>query len=198
MGFWRTIYREARDVLGLPPPSETADQLAERIRDEVAGDLGGRKSRDGEGEGAVWVLTTALDDREVTLTFRPASLSVVYQVASTLGGGPAFCLVAETHSGASDEATRKAIGTGLNLEAPDAAELATLELLWKTLPTGTRGNLTSLVQRLVGRFTFEDDLFRLDTEAASLTASGAASQIRSQARSLSRLVGEIEQAWSAL
>ena len=138
MGFWRTIYREARDVLGLPPPSETADQLAERIRDEVAGDLGGRKSRDGEGEGAVWVLTTALDEREVTLTFRPASLSVVYQVASTLGGGPAFCLVAETHSGASDEATRKAIGTGLNLEAPDAAELATLELLWKTLPTGTR------------------------------------------------------------
>jgi hypothetical protein len=198
MGFWRTVYREARDVLGLPPPVETAVQLAERIRDEVAGDLGGLKSRAGEGSDVPWVLTTELEGREVVLTCHPDGLRVSWRIASTLGGGPPFRLVAETHSAADPASARKAIGTGLNLEADDADALGTEEMLWKALPTGTRGNLTSLIQRLVGRFTFEDDFFLLDTEAEFLASSGAASQLRSQTRTIARLVGEVEQAWSAL
>jgi hypothetical protein len=123
---------------------------------------------------------------------------VHYLVASTLGGGPPFRLVAESHSEATPDSPRKSVGTAINLEADDTATLGTLEVLWKALPTGTRGNLTSLITRLVGRFTFNDDDFTLSAEAESIIASGAASQIRSQARTLARLVGEIEQAWSAL
>jgi hypothetical protein len=202
MGFWRTLYREARDVIGLPPPAETDDQRAERIRDEVAGDLGGRKSREGAETDAAgaWVLATELEGRAVVLTFRGDGHRVHYRIGTTLGGGPPFRLVAESHGDfePGGAVARKSVGTALNLEAGDAETLATLELCWKTLPTGTRGNLASLVSRLVGRFTFEGDDFSLDAEAESLIASGAASQIRSQARTLARLVGEIEQAWSAL
>jgi hypothetical protein len=198
MGFWRTLYREAREVIGLPPPAETDDQRAERIRDEVAGDLGGQKSREGEPDDGRWILRTELEGRAVTLTFSGAGHRVHYRVASTLGGGPPFRLVAESHSEATPGGPRKSVGTAINLEADDAATLGTLELLWKALPTGTRGNLTSLTTRLVGRFTFNDDDFTLSAEAESIIASGAASQIRSQARTLARLVCEIEQAWANL
>lgn len=194
MGFFRTLYREARDILGMKPPPENDAQRAERICDEVKGDMGGRKAKQGDD----FILTTSAEGRGVVIRFDPAGSRALISVASEIGDGPRFRLVVDASESSPPGRHRRAVGTSLFIEAPDPATLDTFDALWKSLPTGTRGNLSAMLQKSNASFHFDGDAFHFTPDVAVLGAPGAKSQIRTQATMLARLVTETERAWQAL
>jgi hypothetical protein len=194
MGFFRTLYREARDILGMKPPPENDLQRAERICDEVKGDMGGRKSRTGDDV----TLTTSAEGRGVVIRFDAAGSRALISVASELGDGPRFRLVVDQSESSPPGRHRRSVGSALFIEAPDPAALDTFDALWKALPTGTRGNLAATLQKSNATFQFDGDAFHFTPDVAVLGMPGAKSQIRTQATMLARLVVETERAWQAL
>ena len=194
MGFFRMLYREARDILGLKPPPENENQRAERICDEVKGDLGGKKTKTGDN----WTLTTAIEGRGVVIVFESAGNRALITVASELGDGPHFLLVTDAGNSTPPGRHRRTVGTALYLDAPDTTTLNTFETMWKALPTGTRGNLSSLLSKNSASLAFDGTTFAFTPEVALFVNPGARGNVRSQATTLARLVGEIEQAWQAL
>jgi len=194
MGFFRTLYRETRDILGLKPPSENDAQRAERVCDEVKGDLGGKKSRRGDD----WVLVAQVGDRSVEICFEVAGGRALMTIASELGDGPHFKLLVDSSDSIPPGRSRRSVGTALYLDAPDEGTLDTFETMWKALPTGTRGNLSSQIQKSSATFVFSGTTFNFVPEVAVFTTPGARSQIRGQAQLFARLVAEMEDAWQAL
>jgi len=192
MGFWRMLYREARIILGFPPPLETPTQLAERICGEVKGELGGKKSQHGED----WLLETTFQDRATKVLFQAETGAVIIEVASTLETGPTFVLVS-SQSERPEQGERHAVASGIFVEGP-RKDLDLMQQLWKALSTGTRGNLTSLVNRMKGEFRYEDGLIRLVPEVTSLSGPSAKYNVKSLMQSVYNMVVEIETAWSKL
>jgi len=194
MGLFRTLYREIRDILGMKPPPENDAQRTERICGEARGDLGGKRA---PAEGG-WTLTTALEGRGLRIFFEIEGGRALMEVDSELGPGPAFTLVVDSTDSVPPGHHRRQVGTSLYLDATDEAALETFDQMWKALPTGTRGNLTSLLQKSSGTLRYREGAFSFIPEVALLTAPGARSQVRTQAMSLGRLVSEMEQTWSQL
>jgi hypothetical protein len=192
MGVWRMLYREARIILGFPPPPETPGQLAERICGEVKSELGGKKQQNGED----WILETNFQGRTTKLTFEAETGAVHIEIASTLETGPTFVLISG-QSQREQDGERHAVASGLFVEGA-RSEIDLMQQLWKALSTGTRGNLTSLVNRVKGEFRYEDGLVRLTPEISSLSGPSAKYNVKSLLQSVLTLVGEVETAWSKL
>lgn len=192
MGIWRMLYRDARIILGFPPPPETPAQLAERICGEVKGELGGKKQQNGED----WILDTNFQGRATKLVFQAETGAVLIELASTLETGPTFVLVSG-QSAREQEGERVAVASGLFAEGR-RGELDVMQQLWKALSTGTRGNLTSLVNRVKGEFRYDDGLVRLTPEITSLSGPSAKYNVKSLLQSVYTLVTEVETAWSKL
>lgn len=194
MGIFHTLYREARLILGFKAPPETASQMSERIAGEVKGDIGGKKSQHGDD----WFLESNHQGRETKILFQGESRRVVIQIASSLENGPPFVLVA----GASERETpdgeqRKPVTNGLFAQGK-ARDVAQMLELWKALPTGTRGNLTSLMGKHKGELRFEDGLIRLDSELNVLEGPSAKYNVTSTLTTLRNIATEMETAWSEL
>jgi len=196
MGFFRNLYREARDVLGMKPPAENETQLAERICGEVKSELGGKKTQDGQD----WKLTIQQGGRDVEIVFDAAGQRALFTLSSSLEGGPTF-IVHFDPSGGKDPAPRGAvrikIGGAIFLEGP-RGEAETQEQMWKALPTGTRANLSGLVTKYQGPFGYDESAFRFAPEATTLVGPSAKYTVKMQLTSLLALCNEIETAWNAL
>lgn len=194
MGFMRTLYREARSIIGLSPPPENDTQLAERVCGELKGEIGGKKQAHGED----WFLEATFQGREVKVLFEAATHRAIIQISSSLEGGPPFLLV----SGQSEQETprgeeRKPVTNGLFAQGR-SNDVAVMLDLWKALPTGTRGNLTSLVNKHKGELRYEDGLVRLTPETPTLDGPSAKYNVKSILQTMTTLTGEMEEAWSNL
>ena len=196
MGILRTLYREARDLVGLKPPAENAAQLAERICGEIKGELGGKKAKQGED----WTLETVYTERKVHLLFEAAEMRAVLAVTSALEGGPTWTVTSDPKEGKEetpDGVERTYVASGLYVEGT-AAEVKLQVDMWKALPTGTRGNLGSFVQKHFGQLTYEDETFRYTPSQPTLGGASAKYNVKNQIQTLVRMVGEIEKAWQSL
>jgi len=194
MGIMRTLYREVRLILGFSAPPETDTQIAERIASEVKGDIGGKKSASGED----WVLDAKFQGRETKILFDGAGRRVVIQIQSTLEGGPLFVIVAgNAERETPDGETRKPVTSGLNAQGP-ARDVEVMLDLWKALPTGARGNLSSLLAKHRAEFRYEDGLVRFDPEAQQLDGPSAKYNVKSLLQTLYNLTLEMEKAWADL
>jgi len=194
MGIMRTLYREVRVILGFKPPPENESQLAERIAGEVKGDIGGKKAAHGDD----WFLESKFQGRDVKILFEAASRRAVIQVSSTLEGGPLFVLVSGNSTRETpDGEERKPVTSGLFAQGP-AREVAVMLDLWKALPTGTRGNITSLVNKHRGELRYEDGLVRLEPESFVLDGPSAKYNVKSLLQTIVTLTSEMETAWSNL
>lgn len=194
MGIMRTLYREARSILGFSPPAENDTQLAERVCGELKGEIGGKKQQHGED----WFLDTKFQGRDVKILFEAAAHRAIIQVSSALEGGPLFLLV----SGLSEQETprgeeKKAVTSGLFAQGKPN-DVAVMLDLWKALPTGTRGNLTSLVNKHKGELRYEDGLVRLTPETPTIDGPSAKYNVKSILQTMVTLTGEMEEAWSNL
>ncbi|MBL8787325.1 MAG: hypothetical protein JNJ59_20635 [Deltaproteobacteria bacterium] len=194
MGIWRMLYREARVILGFKPPAETPSQLCERLCGEVKGDIGGKKRPEGED----WFLEAKFEGREAKLLFEAAGMRAIIELSSSLEGGPLFLLVSPASQRELERGVeRRQVTNGLFAEGKPA-ELDVMMDLWKALPTGTRGNLSSFVNKHKGELRYEDGLVRLTPEAVMLEGPSAKYNVKSVLQTLANLTGEMEKAWSAL
>lgn len=194
MGIFRTLYREARVILGFKPPAETASQMAERICGEVKGELGGKKSQHGED----WFLDAKFQGRETKILFEAEARRAVIQLASSLEGGPLFVLVsAQSERETPPGEERHAVTNGLFAQGAPR-DVKVMSDLWKALPTGARGNLTSLVNKHRGELRYEDGLVRFEPETTMLDGPSAKYNVMSLLQTLHSLVTEMETAWSDL
>ncbi len=194
MGIWRTLYREGRLILGLSAPAELDTHIAERVAGELKGDIGGKRSQHGED----WFLESKFEGREVKTLCVAAGRRVIIQVASTLETGPLFVLV----SGNSERETpagekREAVTGGIFAQGP-ARDVHGMVDLWKALPTGARGNITSLMNKHKGEFRYEDGFVRIESETPLLEGPSAKYNVKSLLQSMVNVTGEIEAAWSKL
>lgn len=194
MGLFRTLYREARDILGLKPPPETDNQRAERICDEVKGDIGGKKTKTGDN----WTLVAGMEGRTLEVVFETAGGRALMSVSSELGDGPHFTLVADSGNTTPPGRHRRTVGSALFLDAADAESLNLFDTMWKALPTGTRGNLSSLLQKNSATLACNGQGFVFTPEVAIFANPGARSNVRSMATTLVRLINEMELAWQQL
>lgn len=194
MGIMRTLYREARVILGFKPPAENESQLAERIAGEVKGDIGGKRTPQGED----WFLESKFQGRETKILFESAARRAIIQVSSTLEGGPLFVLVSGNSTrDIPDGEERKPVTSGVFAQGP-ARDVAVMLDLWKALPTGTRGNLTSLISKHRGELRYEDGLVRIEPETFLLDGPSAKYNVKSLLQTIVTLSGEMETAWSNL
>jgi hypothetical protein len=188
------LYREARVILGFKPPAETPSQLCERLCGEVKGDIGGKKRPEGED----WFLEAKFEGREAKLLFEAAGMRAIIELSSSLEGGPLFLLVSPASQRELERGVeRRQVTNGLFAEGKPA-ELDVMLDLWKALPTGTRGNLSSFVNKHKGELRYEDGLVRLTPEAVMLEGPSAKYNVKSVLQTLANLTGEMEKAWSAL
>ncbi len=196
MGILRTLYREARDLVGLKPPAENAAQLAERVCAEVKGELGGKKAKQGED----WTLETMHAERKVHVLFESAAMRTIVAVPSELEGGPTWTITNDPKEGKEetpDGVERNYVASGVYVQGT-AREVKLQVDMWKALPTGTRGNLGSFVQKHFGELTYEDETFRYTPSQPTLEGTGPKYNVKSQIQTMVRLVGEIEKAWKSL
>lgn len=196
MGIFRTLYREARDLVGLKPPVDNAAQLAERVCGEVKGELGGKKAKQGED----WTLELVHAERKVHVLFEVDGLRTIVVVPSELEGGPTWTITSDPKEGkeeAPDDVERSYVASGVYVQGT-ASEVKLHVDMWKALPTGTRGNLSSFVQKHFGELTYEDEQFRFTPGQPTLNGTGPKYNVKSQIQTMVRLVGEIEKAWQSL
>lgn len=194
MGIWRTLYRETRLILGFSAPAETPSQLVERIAGELKGELGGKKGPHGDD----WFLETKFQDRVVKVLLDAANRTAIIEVASTLEGGPLFFLVNQASEHEQGAGTDRVPVTGGLFAEGKKSELPIMQDLWKALPTGTRGNLTSLMNRVKGTWRYEDGLVLLTPSQASLDGPSAKYNVKSLIQTVVTLTSEMEDAWSKL
>ena len=95
MGIFRTLYREARDLVGLKPPAENETQLAERVCGEIKGEIGGKKTKQGDD----WMLESTYDGRKIYLLFEAAEVRSILVVESELEGGPSWTVTSDPKEG---------------------------------------------------------------------------------------------------
>ncbi len=196
MGFFRNLYREARDIVGLKPPAENETQLAERICGEVKSELGGKKTQEGED----WKLTTNQGGRNVEIIFEAAGARANFIIASELEGGPTFILYHDPSGGkepAPKGMTRINVAGGVFVEGTKA-EAQTQEQMWKALSTGTRANASGIVTKYKGTFGYEDSAFKFGPEVQTLVGPSAKYNVKMQLTTLLQLCTDIEKAWNAL
>jgi len=190
----RTLYREARVILGFKPPPETETQVAERLCGELKSEIGGKKQQHGED----YFLEAKFQDREVKILFEATLRRAVVQVGSTLEGGPPFVLVSgQSAAEVPPGEERKAVASGLFAQG-DGSDVTVMIDLWKALPTGARGNLTTLVNKHKAELRFEDGSVRLTPETPTLDGPSAKYNIKSLLQTLVTLTTEMETAWSNL
>jgi len=196
MGIFRTLYREARDIIGLKPPAENESQLAERVCGEVKSEVGGKRTQEGDD----YKLALQIDGRDVVITFEAAGSRAYFDITSSLEEGPTF-VVNFDPSGGKDQppkgTIRKGVATGCYVEGT-AAEASTQEQLFKALPTGTRAALASLVQKTKGTFGYDEGAFRFVPETPTLSGPSAKYNVKTHLTTLMQLVNDIETAWNAL
>lgn len=194
MAIWRMLYREIRLILGFSAPAETPTQLAERLAGELKGELGGKKAAHGEN----WYVDTKFDGRSLKVLLDSESRCAIIEISSTLEGGPLFMLVNSASSHEQADATeRLAVTSGLFAEGTKG-EIKVMQDLWKALPTGTRGNLTSLLNRVKGTWRYEDGLVLLTPTAPSLDGPSAKYNVKSLVQTVVTLTSEMEEAWAKL
>lgn len=194
MGIWRTLYREIRLILGFSAPAETPSQLSERIAGELKGELGGKKGPYNDD----WFLESKFENRALKVLLDAANRRAIIELASTLEAGPLFMLVhqhAEHEQPAGTE--RVALTSGLFAEGTKS-ELKVMQDLWKAMPTGTRGNLTSLLNRVKGTWRYEDGLVLMTPSTPSLDGPSAKYNVKSLIQTVANLTTEMEDAWSKL
>jgi hypothetical protein len=196
MGFFRNLYREARDIIGLKPPAENETQLAERVCDEVRGEIGGKKTKAGDD----WLLKLDHEGRSVEILFEAAGTRALFTISSELEGGPAFVLYHDPSGGkeaAPKGLVRINVAGGVFVEG-EKADVQLQEKMWKALPTGTRANLSGLLTRHKGAFGYEDASFKFGPETPTLNGPSAKYNVKTLLTTLVKSVDEIETAWNAL
>lgn len=196
MGIFRTLYREARDLVGLKPPAENAAQLVERVCGEVKAEIGGKKTKQGDD----WMLETTFLERKVYLLFEAADLRAIVVVGSELEGGPTWTVTADPKGGKEetpDGVERTYVASGLYVQGT-AREVKEQAEMWKVLPTGTRGNLGAFILKHFGELTYEEEKFRYTPSQPTLEGGSVKYNIKNQIQTLIRLAGEIEKAWQNL
>lgn len=194
MGLMRTLYREIRLILGFKAPPENDSQVAERVCGEVKGDVGGKKTQHGDD----WMLESKFQGRELKVLFDAAGKRAVIQVTSTLEGGPLFVLVSQASQNEPERGEERKPVTGGLFAQGAGADVATMLELWKALPTGTRGNLTSLMAKHKAVFRYEDGVVRFEPESTLLDGPSAKYNVKSLLQSIVTLTGEMETAWANL
>ena len=196
MGIFRTLYREGRDLLGLKPPPENQAQLAERLAGELKGELGGKKTKQGED----WMLETTYQERKVYLLFEAVESRAIVVVESELEGGPSWTVTSDPKAGKEetpDGMERGYVASGVFVQGT-AREVKQQTEMWKVLPTGTRGNIGSFVQRHFGELVFEEGKFRYTPTVPTLEGNSAKYTVKSQIQTLVKIVAEVEKAWQNL
>lgn len=194
MGFIRKMYREARDILGMKPPPENATQRAERVCDEVKSEIGGKKAQHDED----YFLTSKYQGRETKILFEAESGRAVIQIASELEGGPLFVVVSEqSEAEVPAGAKREKVASGVFAQGP-ARDVKLMVDLWKALPTGTRGNITSTLARSRGSLSYEDGVVRLEPETETMEGLSAKSNVLNLVKAIYNMTAEMEEAWSQL
>jgi hypothetical protein len=194
MGIWRTLYREIRLILGFSAPPETPSQLAERIAGELKSELGGKKGPHGED----WFLESKFSERAIKVLFDAAGRRAIIQVESSLAGGPLFMLVHQDAEHEQPAGTERVAVTGGIFAEGTRAEIKVMQDLWKALPTGTRGNTTSLLNRVKGTWRHEDGLVLMTPTAPNLDGPSAKYNVKSLIQTVVSLTAEMEEAWSKL
>lgn len=194
MGIWRVLYREIRLILGFSAPPETPSQLCERIAGELKGELGGKKSAQGED----WLLEGKFENRPLKVLFESGQRRAIIELGSTLEGGPLFMVVHQSSEHEQAPGTDRVAFTSGVFGEGSRAELGVMQDLWKALPTGTRGNLTSLLNRVKGTWRYEDGLVLMTPSAPSLDGPSAKYNVKSLIQTVANLTSEMEEAWSKL
>lgn len=194
MGIWRTLYREIRLILGFSAPPETPSQLAERIAGELKGELGGKKGPHGDD----WFLDSKFSGRAIKVLFDSEGRRAIIQVESSLEGGPLFMLVHQEAEHEQAAGTERLAVTGGIFAEGSKAEIKVMQDLWKGLPTGTRGNVTSLLNRVKGTWRYEDGLVLMTPTAPNLDGPSAKYNVKSLIQTVVSLTAEMEEAWSKL
>jgi len=194
MGIFRTLYREARDILGLKPPPENGTQRAERMCGEVKNDFPGKKAQDGDN----YVLSTTVDGRETTLLFEAEPSRARVAMVAAVDEALTWAVERDPLAGAEPVPAgtqRTYVASGIYAEGP-AKEVARLEALWKQLPTGARGLVSQLVGKMGGRLEVEGAVVTFTPEVETLDGKSARYTVRSHVQSLKQIVEGMESGWA--
>lgn len=193
MGFFRTLYREARDILGLKPPPENATQRAERVCGEVRTDLGGKREKREDD----YILNTRFQDRDVTIMFEAEAGHARIAVAAASPEGVTWAVARDRLDGEDAPGPHRAtVGTKLYIEGTSARDLADREARWKALPTGARGVIAQLLQKSGGVLELDGGVLAYTPEAETIADKSAKYTIKGQVTILAQVVEAIESAWS--
>ena len=194
MGFFRTMYRELRDILGLSPPPENGTQRAARLCGELKGELGGKRQKSADN----YALITAYGGRELTMLFEAEPSRARLAMASELDPGIVFYVQRDPLAGPSPAGRgvqRSYVATGVFLEAADPRALAAIEAQWKALPTGARGLIPQILQKNGGDLEVDGGVVRYTPEAATLEDKSAKYSLKSQLQTLQKIIEGMESGW---
>jgi len=193
MGFFRTLYREARDILGMKPPAENATQRAERLCGELKGDYFGKKAKHGDD----YTLDTVIDEREVSLLFEAEAGRACVAMVAEIDPDLRWTVHRDPLEGADacpSGIDRIYVATELYVEGR-GREAAEAEALWKKLPTGARGVISQLVGRAGGELEVEGGVARYSPELETLDGKSARYTIRNHVQAMQKIVEGMESGW---
>ncbi|TNF37648.1 MAG: hypothetical protein EP329_02585 [Deltaproteobacteria bacterium] len=193
MGFFRTLYRETRDILGMKPPAENATQRAERLCGELKNDLGGKRTKDGDD----YTLDTVVGERETSLLFEADAGRACVAMVVGVNDQLQWALHRDPLEGAEASprgVERIYVGTALYVEGR-GREATRAEALWKQLPTGARGVVSQLVGKAGGTLELDGGVARYTPELETLDGKSARYTIKNHVQALQKIVEGMESAW---
>lgn len=194
MGFFRTLYREGREILGLKPPPENGTQLAERLCGEIKNEFGGKKGKEGDN----YTLDTVVGDRETTVLFEAEPSRACVAMVVAVDEGIAWTVSRDPLAGAEPAAAgveRIYVATGLFVEGSGRAA-AQAEAAWKQLPTGARGVISQLVGKGGGQLEVDGAVARFTPELETLLDKSARYTVKNHLQAVQKIVEGMESGWA--
>jgi len=193
MGFFRSLYREIRDIAGLKPPAENEAQRAERIAGELKADHGGKRSKEGDD----YVVTTTFADRPTRITCEVEGSRAILSVTTSVKAPVALdvlCDLKGQETEPAQGAERVYVASALYIEGT-ARDVARAQQLWKELPTGARGTASQMLTATGGAISLAKGVLTFAPDKATLADKSARHTIKSQLTAFQKVIEGVEATW---